>query len=70
MRSPDTLFRCVLERAVEDGRERRVFEVWALWPGTARELAGRKLGGWTVIGVEADFRRAAPSGTLSDKGSD
>lgn len=60
MGSPDTLFRCVLERAAGDGRERRVVEVWAPWPGTARELAGREAGGWSVVGVEPDFGRSAP----------
>lgn len=55
MTRSETLFRCVLERAAEDGRERRVIEVWAPWPGTAREIAGREPGEWRVVGVEADF---------------
>jgi hypothetical protein len=57
MESRHTRFRCVLERATAHRRERRVVEVWAAWPGTARQLAARERGGWTVLSVEPDFSR-------------
>lgn len=50
-----TLFKCVLERIVGGAVERRTIDVWATWPGTAREIAEREPGDWRVVGVEPDF---------------
>lgn len=57
MESRGTLFRCVLERTVSGGRERKTVEVRAAWPGPARQQVRRDWEGWKVIGVEAVFGR-------------
>lgn len=53
----DTLFRCTLERRLNGTRETKIVEIWAGWPGIARESVAREWVGWKIVGVEADFSK-------------
>lgn len=53
-----TLFRCVLERIMDGDCERKDVEVWAGWPGTAREVACSEPGGWRVVEVGLEFTKS------------